>query len=150
MNGRVCLKAENDRLLEENARLCEEIRIKDARRARIDSHRRPPLPTDRADDHPGIPGRKRLVARTNRLHLPGHGRSGWVGLMDMAPMPWSNSASPSTSFRTLSVVQCSDSRCSVRPSQRSRLLRCLPVQDCIGGLRPLVVCSKISTTTDEE
>ena len=41
MNGRVRLKAENDRLLEEVARLREEMRIKDARMASITPQRRP-------------------------------------------------------------------------------------------------------------
>ncbi len=41
LNGRVRLKAENDRLVEEVARLREEIRIKDARMASISPQRRP-------------------------------------------------------------------------------------------------------------
>ena len=41
MNGRVRLKAENDRLIEEVARLREEMRIKDARTASIVPQRRP-------------------------------------------------------------------------------------------------------------
>ena len=41
MNGRVRLKAENDRLLEELALRDEEIRIKDARMGQITAHRRP-------------------------------------------------------------------------------------------------------------
>ena len=41
MNGRVRLKAENDRLIEEVARLREEMRIKDARPASIVPQRRP-------------------------------------------------------------------------------------------------------------
>ena len=44
MNGRVRLKAENDRLLQELALRAEEIRIKDARMARIAPHRRPHYP----------------------------------------------------------------------------------------------------------
>ena len=44
MNGRVRLKAENDRLLQELALDREEIRIKDARMARINPHRRPYYP----------------------------------------------------------------------------------------------------------
>jgi transposase InsO family protein len=44
MNGRVRLKAENDRLLEKLAQREEEIRIKDARMARIAPHRRPHYP----------------------------------------------------------------------------------------------------------
>ena len=44
MNGRVRLKAENDRQGQEIALLREEIRIKDARMAQIDPHRRPHYP----------------------------------------------------------------------------------------------------------
>lgn len=44
MNGRVRLKAERDRLLQELALRNEEIRIKDARMARITPHRRPHYP----------------------------------------------------------------------------------------------------------
>ncbi len=44
MNGRVRLKAENDRLRQEIALLREELRIKDARMARIPPHRRPHYP----------------------------------------------------------------------------------------------------------
>jgi len=44
MNGRVRLKAENDRLLQENASLREEMRIKDVRMAQISPHRRPHYP----------------------------------------------------------------------------------------------------------
>ena len=44
MNGRVRLKAENDRLLEELAQQREETRIKDARMARTNPHRRPYYP----------------------------------------------------------------------------------------------------------
>jgi transcriptional regulator with XRE-family HTH domain len=44
MNGRVRLKAENDRLLEELAQQREETRIKDARMARINPHRCPYYP----------------------------------------------------------------------------------------------------------
>jgi len=44
MNGRVRLKAENDRLLQENASLREEMRIKDARMSQISPHRRPHYP----------------------------------------------------------------------------------------------------------
>jgi transcriptional regulator with XRE-family HTH domain len=48
VNTRVRLKAENDRLRQEVALLREELRIKDARMARIDPHRRPYYaPTDR-------------------------------------------------------------------------------------------------------
>ena len=48
MNGRVRLKAENDRLREEVAQLREESRIKDARMARIPAQRRPHyLPIER-------------------------------------------------------------------------------------------------------
>ena len=44
VNARVRLKAENDQLTQEVALLREEIRIKDARMARIDPHRRPHYP----------------------------------------------------------------------------------------------------------
>jgi transposase InsO family protein len=44
MNGRVRLKAENDRLRQEIALLREEIRIKDVRMAQISPHRRPHYP----------------------------------------------------------------------------------------------------------
>jgi len=44
MNGRVRLKAENDRLLQENASLREEMRIKDVRMAQISPHRQPHYP----------------------------------------------------------------------------------------------------------
>ena len=44
LNGRVRLKAENDRLWQEIALLREEIHIKDARMARINPHRRPHYP----------------------------------------------------------------------------------------------------------
>jgi len=44
VNARVRLKAEVERLMAEVALLCEEIRIKDARAARIDPHRRPHYP----------------------------------------------------------------------------------------------------------
>jgi hypothetical protein len=44
VNTRVRLKAENDQLTQEVALLREEIRIKDARMARIDPHRRPHYP----------------------------------------------------------------------------------------------------------
>ncbi len=48
MNGRVRLKAENDRQGQEIVLLREEIRIKDARMAQINPHRRPHyLPTER-------------------------------------------------------------------------------------------------------
>jgi transposase-like protein len=48
MNGRVRRKAENDRLIQELAQREEEIRIKDARKARIGPHRRPHYsPTER-------------------------------------------------------------------------------------------------------
>ena len=48
MNGRVRLKAENDRRLEELALRDEEIRIKDARMGQITAHRRPHYqPTER-------------------------------------------------------------------------------------------------------
>ena len=43
-NARVRLKAETDRLRQEVALLAEEIRIKDARMQRIDSHKRPHYP----------------------------------------------------------------------------------------------------------
>ena len=45
MNGRVRLKAENDRQGQEIALLREEIRIKDARMAQINPHRRPHYPS---------------------------------------------------------------------------------------------------------
>ena len=44
VNTRVRLKAENDQLTQEVALLREEIRIKDARMARIGPHRRPHYP----------------------------------------------------------------------------------------------------------
>ena len=44
MNGRVRLKAQNDRLLQEVALQREEIRIKDARMTQISRHRRPHYP----------------------------------------------------------------------------------------------------------
>ncbi len=44
LNGRVRLKAENNRLRQEFALLQEEIRIKDARMAQINPHRRPHYP----------------------------------------------------------------------------------------------------------
>ena len=44
MNGRVRLKAENDRQQQEIAQLREEIRVKDARMAQISPHRRPHYP----------------------------------------------------------------------------------------------------------
>ena len=44
MNARMRLKAENDRLLEQLAQQREETRIKDARMARINPHRRPYYP----------------------------------------------------------------------------------------------------------
>jgi predicted RNA polymerase sigma factor len=44
MSGRVRVKAQNDRLLEELAQREEEIRIKDARMARMVPHRRPHYP----------------------------------------------------------------------------------------------------------
>ena len=44
INARVRLAAENDRLKQENQLLREEIRIKDARMAKIDPHRRPYYP----------------------------------------------------------------------------------------------------------
>ena len=44
MNGRVRLKAEKDQMEEELALRSEEIRIKDARMARISPHRRPHYP----------------------------------------------------------------------------------------------------------
>ena len=65
MNGRVRLKAENNRLLEELAQREEEIRIKDARMARIAPHRRPHYPpTERMAilDY-GLPGAGRSSSR---------------------------------------------------------------------------------------
>ncbi len=44
VNARVRLRAENQRLRDEVALLREEVRIKDARMARIDPHRRPQYP----------------------------------------------------------------------------------------------------------
>ena len=45
LNGRVRLKVENDRLRQEVALLKEEVRIKDARMAQINPHRRPHYPS---------------------------------------------------------------------------------------------------------
>lgn len=51
INARVRLAAENDRINQENRLLREEIRIKDARMAKIDPHRRPYYPPTVVIDH---------------------------------------------------------------------------------------------------
>ena len=102
MNGRVRLKAENDRLIEEVARLREEMRIKDARTASIVPQRRPHYsPVERLAILELRAARGWSNQQAARLfwsrQLPS--LLGCNALMKKVPTPWCNSASPSTSFR---------------------------------------------------
>ena len=113
MNGRVRLKAENDRLLEKLAQREEEIRIKDARMARIAPHRRPHYPpTERMAILELRAACGWSLEQTARaFQVTAATIASWMKRIDEeGSTPWCSCASRSTSSRISSATASSDSR----------------------------------------
>ncbi len=72
-NGRLWIKAENDRSQQELLLLREEMRIKDARMAQISPHRRPYYPPTKRMAILELRAGARLVATANGGRIPGDG-----------------------------------------------------------------------------
>ena len=144
-NARVRLKAEWDRANQELLLLREEIRIKDARLARIDPHRRPHYPpTERMAILQLKAARAWSLEQTARVfQLTAATVASWLKRIDeQGPAPWSSSVSRSTSSRTSYATRSSDSRCSVPAWARRSSPRHWPAPDCISGRPRWAACSR--------
>ena len=110
VNSRIRLKVELDRALQDNALLREEMRIKDARMARIPPHRRPLYPpTERMAILELKAARGWSLQQTAKTFLvtTPQSRRGWAASMNKARLLWSSCQCRSISSPTSCDTSCS-------------------------------------------